>query len=406
MKSLIIKFIYKNLLYPPKVKFCSQTIYQSLLGCLHLWDFINKDIWHNRAKQLCDILIEIQQPDGGFDIGYDFNFGLFHRKGESTSPELVALWALVEYYKRFKYPPAEKAMHRAASWIKDNVIWSSDEKCYIPYAPYSTKEIIVYNGTSFAAGSLGIYLSFFPDNELEKIYHAMNSYLYSVMSETEDFPGSFWYYNDQDTEKIPDKNKTKIDYYHQMQQVEIHSAAYLALSDNSSIDLEQSPCLKIIKNATEHVLARQNKAGSIPYTNSSDPENPIVHTWGFCSCASGFLNAAKLIPKRKDIYINAAIKVYNWILNNSWNGNYFHPIISASGKGNDTNYYIRSDAWVFNSLAFAVKNNIDSDRYLEICEKTFTNMSKHNFSGIENHALCFRKKVVFNLLSRLSKIKY
>nr|WP_315161295.1 hypothetical protein [uncultured Flavobacterium sp.] len=393
MKKLILSLTNSILLKPVIVKHCSQTIYQALIGCLRLWDATQDDKWKKRAEKLCHIMIDIQRPDGGFDINYDFNFGMLHKKGESTAPELVSLLALVEYYKRFGGKDVEAASKRAAQWIKKHAIKIDDKKWAIPYSPYSTKEVMVYNGTSFAAGALGVYLSVFPDGELMHIYEGMNKYLYDVLSTDTDLPGKFWYYSDQSRSNLSYLQREKIDYYHQMQQVEMHVLSELELSAKYQID--------IIRMASEHVAHMQNKDSVIPYLNTFT----AIHLWGFCSCASGFILAAKLIKEKETEYKTKAVGILDWIVSNSWNGRYFYPIVAEDGQVVDGKFYVRSDAWVFNTLALAIKECVYSKKHIEICEVNYNKMESVGFSGIENHASNYRIRTVFKLIEIASRLK-
>lgn len=391
--KVITTILQSTFFKPSKVTYCSQTIYQVLMGCLRLWDITTDEKWKSRADELCDILLKIQKSDGGFDLGYDFNFGMLHKKGESTSPELIGLVALIEYYKRFEKVNVKQAAQKAALWIKNNSIRIDKDKWAIPYAPYSTNRVMVYNGTSFAVGALGIYLSVFPDKELENIYHGMNNYLYSTLSSLPDQPGSFWFYSDQSRNDLTEMQREKIDYYHQMQQVEMHVIAELNISSKKQID--------IIREATQHVAYKQNENGVIPYLNTITP----IHVWGFCSCASGFIYASKVLKEKQNEYINRAIKILEWLEEYSWNRNYFYAIVSEDGQIKDKRFYVRSDAWVFNTFALAVKEGINEVEYLDICDRSFLKMQSVNFSGIENHASNRRIRTVIKILQTASLVK-
>ena len=150
MKKILLK-IYRVLFPFPYVKYCSQTIYEVLLGCLRMYEATKESKWEKRCDKVVALLKHIQRPDGGFDIGYDFNFGMLHKKGDSTSPELVGLLALTEYARVFnKYDEIEPYAARAAEWIRKFARKKGENIFAIPYSPYNTKEIMVYNGTSFA----------------------------------------------------------------------------------------------------------------------------------------------------------------------------------------------------------------------------------------------------------------
>lgn len=148
----------RTLLRPPYIRHCSQTVYEALLGCCRMWEATHDSRWGDRSQRLLNILLRIQQPDGGFDIGYEFNFGRLHKKGQSTSPELVGLVALCEYAHLFEEKQAGQAAQRAAEWICKRALDMGDGKVAIAYSPYTINEVMVYNGTSFACGALGCYL--------------------------------------------------------------------------------------------------------------------------------------------------------------------------------------------------------------------------------------------------------
>lgn len=364
------------------------------MGCLRLFIITKNEIWQKRAEKLSLILIQIQSADGGFDIGYDFNFGKLHKKGESTSPELISLFALTEYYRLFGGNSIRDAIFKAVDWIKDHAILLSEKLWAIPYAPYSSKEVMVYNGTSFAVGALGNYLSIFQDSFAEEIYHGMNRYLYSVMSSQDGTPGMFWYYSQQDRSDLSDLQRNKIDYYHQMQQVEMHASAHLEKPDNLQY--------KLIKEATEHIAFIQKPSGIIPYYNNSGP----IHLWGFASCASGFIMAGKIIKNKESEYRQRAGLILDWISENSWNGDYFYPILTEQGQIIDERFFVRSDAWIFNAFALAINEGIQNKNYLKICEKSYLKMENVNFSGIENHATNFRIRFTNQILQRMAILKH
>ncbi len=393
MKNLIVKAFNEIFLRRPRVRYCSQTIYETLLGCLRLWDATSSERWKGRAEKICQILLKIQRPDGGFDIGYDFNFGRLHKKGDSTSPELIGLLALVEYHKRFGGDEVKQAAHRAADWIRGRAIRVSEDEWAIPYSPYNIQEVMVYNGTSFAAGALGVYLAQFPAVELQKIYEGMVRYLSRVMSRNSEMAGRFWFYSDQSRTDLDEKARAKIDYYHQMQQVEMHSLAQM---------LNPVPeQLELIRDAVDHVLVLQDEQGVIPYLNT-----PLdVALWGYCSCLSGFLLAARLFQDQGATYRAASKKVLKWICANAWNGSFFYATVTAAGVPSDQMYYVRSDAWVFNSLALAVVEGQAEDDVLAICDSAYQKMERCEFSGMESHASNLRVRFVRRSMVQFGKVK-
>ncbi len=248
MRELTRSIAHATVLRPPHIRHCSQTIYEAILGCLRMWDATAEDKWRERTDRLARILISIQRPDGGFDIGYEFNFGRLHKKGQSTSPELVGLVALSEYARLIDEKQTGPAAHRAAEWIRKRALHMGDGKIAIPYSPYTINEVMVYNGTSFACGALGCYLGQFGgDDELDRVYRGMVRYLNSVLTVDKDMPGRFWYYCDQSRNDWDDLKRSKIDYYHQMQQVEMHSLAQQVCPVEGQIN--------IIRDAVDQIAA-------------------------------------------------------------------------------------------------------------------------------------------------------
>lgn len=390
----MISKIKKILLAPPYVKHCSQTIYQALLGCIKMYESTSEHVWKDRAEKVKDILIKIQRPDGGFDIGYDFNFGRLHKKGESTSPELVGLIALCEYERVFGYDKqVRSSMDAAANWIATFSIDLSNGKYAIPYGPYSTKEVMVYNGTSFACAALGCYLgqTNSQNQNMIRIYKGMNMYLLDVMSYDPNRKGKFWYYSDQKREDLTPLAKNKIDYYHQMQQVEVHSLAqeYYPVEEQSDL----------IELAAEHVLDLQKEDGEVPYVNDKVYFNNLVHVWGYCSVMSGFIARYKI--SNSDKYLVAATKVKQWLFDNSWNGSYFYASLDpVSKKVSNELFMVRSDAWVFNSLSNYYNLLPDTD-LSSVLEMMFLKMGKCDFSGLENHSQNLRKKILIFLAKKI-----
>ncbi|MEW5804100.1 MAG: hypothetical protein AB1847_18550 [bacterium] len=389
-----LKYIAKQtILRSPYVRHCSQTVYQCLLGCLRFWQATSSQIWRDRADQLCHLLQDIQRRDGGFDIGYDFNFGLRHRKGQSTSPELVGLLALSEYGRLFPIESVLSAAEAATKWIQHFARPLGQEDWIIPYSPYTTSELMVYNGISFAVGGLGRYLGCIANTpDLYQIYHGMVTYMDKVMATDPSLPGRFWYYNDQSRCDLDETKRRKIDYYHQMQQVEMHSLAHQVCP----VSVQQ----RIIRDAADHIVALHERDGVVPYTNSPEFFQGNIHVWGLCSCSSGLLEAAMVIPERKEMYHRVAREIIDWIIKYSWNGRWFTPVLTPEGKPISNNYMIRSDAWVFNSLAAGIKH-LQLKQYEDIAEICFTRMIAAKFSGPETHALSWRVFVLTKIAKKV-----
>ena len=397
----MIQLIYKTIFVHPHVKYCSQTIYEALLGCIKMYEATNSSIWKKRADHILNILLKIQRPDGGFDIGYEFNFGMLHKKGDSTSPELVGLLAMSYYARVFNEKELVKPYaDKAVEWIKRFSVKLDEDTWAIPYSPYTTHEIMVYNGTSFACGALGYYLGVFEvdDSELNCIYAGMINYLESNLFSKKASDGRFWFYPDQRRTDISKDKLNKIDYYHQMQQVEMHSLAQQVS--------EKPQQLKIIHDCSNHIIEINKNNKVIPYTNSFDSFKGMIHVWGLCSVASGLIEASKLLPEKREKYIEVVKEVIDWLIKYSWNDNYFVPVLTKEGiPARFVEYMVRSDAWVLNSLATYYRDIEQDSAINDIIEKCYRKMENANFSGKESHASSRRKKYISKIVSWLIELK-
>jgi hypothetical protein len=264
----------------------------------------------------------------------------------------------------------------------------------IPYSPYSTLEIVVYNGTSFATGALGAYLGQYTDEAARRIYEGFIKYLNKVMWKQKDYSGRFWYYCDPKLPNLTAWRRGLIDHYHQMQQVEMHAIAQQA----SPVGIQKG----IIEDATDYIVEHNTRASIVPYYNKG-LENEI-HLWGLCSVASGLLEAAMIIPEKTPEYQRIASSVVDWMVRCGWNGEFFEDIVRPNGDRIPGRVYmVRSDAWVFNTLAAYRKHTGDAT-YDAIIEKCYCRMEQADFSGPETHAFSLRRmyvRVCFDMLAKL-----
>lgn len=397
MRSFARQIASRTLLAPPWVRHCSQTIYEALLGCCRLWEATGDAQWSGRAGRLVALLKSIQRPDGGFDIGYDFNFGCMHKRGQSTSPELVGLVAYCEYARLWGPESVSDPARRAAVWICERALDLGNGKVAIPYSPDSISEVMVYNGTSFACGALGCYVGTFGrDDGIERLYVGMVRYLDSVLVSTPEMPGRVWPYNDQSRDDLNPLLRGKIDYYHQMQQVEMH-----ALAEQSRPAEYQRT---LIRDTADHIVAVHDRHPVIPYTNNRRFFNDQVHLWGLASVTPGMLEAAVVIPERRETYHRVAREVLEWILRHAWNGSHFDAIVEADGrKVEPRQYMVRSDAWVFNAVAAAAKHLGDGP-WMGVLEPCYMKMASVDFSGPESHASNTRTRAVHAAIRKLRTV--
>lgn len=386
----IKKIVKSVLLNPPFVKHSSQTLYQALLGCLKLYEATGTEYWKGESQHVCSLLLEAQRPDGGFDIAYDFNFGQLHKKGDSTSPEMVGLVAFNEYRRVFGgTQEIDAAIKNAKSWVVNKFV-EKGEKKYLPYSPYNTDEQMVYNGSSFAIGGLGSSVSL---NESEqKVYTDVVGYLSSVVSEVGGFKGKVFYYYDQDRSDLDSNMKSKIDLYHQAQQIEMHVYA-----NNSNPDEHQ---LVMIKSLIEFLYDFYLQKGMITYTFDNKYFGGHIHVWGFSSLIPAFLMCAELFPECADKYKKVAKEAIDWLLKYSLKKDMFLPILDVSGTPVYDTYMVRSDAWVFNAISSSIGITDKKEDIIITLEGVYKRMKACDFSGKESHASNVRTRIISKFLSR------
>lgn len=378
---MLISHIKKFLLSPVYVRHCSQTIYQALLGCLRMLESEGANAcWRIRAEKLVKILISIQRPDGGFDIGYEFNYGYVHKRGQSTSPELVALVALVRYCRSVGSSESlNDSIEKAAQWIsRHSMLDNVEEKASIPYCPEASSSVVNYNAVSFATAALAYYLNYQERNEpsLMKVYEGFINYLNNAMSPSH-ISGRYWHYSDQADRCLSQRQRSKIDYYHMMQQVEMHSMAQCEISNDTQ--------LRMIEDACDHIVHIQREQGVVPYVPDASFFQGNIHVWGYVSVASGLLESSRLLPRKAENYRECARQVLQWVCEHAWNGSYFYPVLDRKGRFVSSEYMVRSDAWVFNALCCG-QRVLGQGVWTSLIEPTFASMERADFSGKEAHA--------------------
>lgn len=395
---MLKKAVKKSILRPQYIRHCPSTLYQALLGCLQMWEATHALIWRERAEHVAKLLVGVQNPDGGFDMGYAFDFGKFHRKGQSQSALQIALVAFAQFSKVFGAEPVRESARRAVEWIRRNALRLPGDKYAIAYSPDTVNEVRVYNGVSIACGALGCYLGYIePDTELMRMHHGMIAYLNSIMSKDQELPGRFWYYHEQSCEDLDDMRRYKVDYYHQMIQVWFHALAEQAC-----------PCetqRRIICDAADHIVAIHEVHGIIPYCNRPLFFKGLIHLWGLAAVVPGMLEAALVIPSRKSRYHNTARFVIDWIIKYGWNGNYFDSVLNRDGTcAENGQYMVRSDAWVFGALASATKH-WGSGPWTSIAEMCYSNILAVDFSGPESHAQTWYAKACSKALAFVRRLR-
>lgn len=387
LKNAVLKFVNK----PSDGILSSQTLYESVFYLLAL----NTDE-KDKIDRVIHKIIETQLPDGGFDIGYDFQFGPGLSKSqlkEGTSPEILSLTALCMYCDKYgETVVVKEAIELAVKWILDRVITVKDGYA-IPYAPDTFKGIHITNATSFCISALAYAIPYLEGDVKVGASNVLNG-MYKFMLSQLEIKGKtgYWPYFYQDAQgHEASLINDKIDNYHIAQQLYHHC---LAQKRSPSTDN-----LQIIHYVSSYLIDLINDEGYIPYTFSQNRVSDKVHLWGFASLIPAFVECYLLTANLK--FKENAVKVSDYIMKYSSSGEYFAPIILNSTKEKfDSHFYPRSDAWVLHALAELNKIDSFTSDAKNVCRKSYAKIEKQDYSGLENHVVTFRMKV-FSKIVRL-----
>lgn len=352
----------------------SQTLYEALLTCINLGKVYPCMQYKQFAEEIARLIIESQLEDGGFDIGYNFQFGKSmekKHKRESTTPEILSLYALIAYYEMYRDDEVIFAIDKAVKWIVQNSIEMEKDIWAIPYAPCSYREIHITNATSFAVVALAYYVKVFQDDSYNPIVNGMLTYMRQELILKDDY--GYWNYFEKAL--LKDLGYNKIDNYHIAQQLYYHIkvSTFYHNKDNSFI----------VEKVSNYIGSLLKESIQVPYTIVLGKRSQDIHIWGYSS-----ILACECLLEEK----GKAEEIKNVILGQFWNGNHFSPIISQTGEILDNNYYPRSDAWVLQALSEYII--LEDDKIVkDILDKSMNRLRECSYCGLENHVVTMRKKI-------------
>lgn len=414
MKNKIIKYINS----PESNILSSQTMYESLMANIKMYDVLKDLNFKKEAIKIGHKLISYQNEDGGFDIGYNFIFGhniVKKLKKESTTPELVSLFSLIELSKILDLTQKDeihlneeiiKSCKKTIDWIEKHIV-NFDYGSAIPYAPLTTNNIHITNGVSFTIGALANYISHFePENsKLKNILLNMNKFMLENLEKSNS--GSYWPYFWQASPYINENpRKSKIDNFHIGQQLRYHAFSFKKYEDEYN--------KQIIESVTKYLLNEIEDDGTLSYVIVNGKHSGTINSWGYSSVIKGLIESSDLgYSDKKQINEKVSIMV-NVLIDRFWSGEHFYPIIEKkSFKKIDSNFYPRSDAWVAHSLSYVLKYN-KLEKFLEkekeeeivnIVSKVLLNISNCNYIGYENHTVTKKKLYFSAVINGLKKLK-
>lgn len=374
-----LKKIYSSFINTPlKNVLSSQTLYEALLSNLNMYKFSGEGKYLDESVRIGNFLVNIQLPNGGFDIGYNFYFGTNIKKNakvQATTPEVLSIYALTELYKYTNDDNIKRAIIKGINWIKNNIYIDEDGFQVISYAPQTIDNVHITNCISFCIGTIANYLAVFYDNSLNDIYHSMCKYMRKELCYL-DNDRAYWLYFEK---KYRGNGEiySKIDNYHIAQQLYYHSIAkkYVVDVDNDII----------VNSVGKYLQAELRKKVLLPYMIFLDTGKAIDNcdVWGYSSLL--------LVMFALEDMDNAN-RVKKVLTECCWQGDHFASSISPQYKVLDNNYYPRSDAWVLHALSESLLYVSDSSLKI-IVDAGLKRLSDCKYSGMECHALTWRKEL-------------
>lgn len=387
IKDIILKFINK----PVNNVRSSQTLYEVMFTLLNMNEIYKKQQYKTQIKELSDLIVKTQMSDGGFDIGYNFAFGINMTKRsekESTTPEVLAIYALIKYYDLYKDDTVINSIEKGIKWILNNSYKYLDKYWVIPYAPNSYKEIHITNAISFSVSTLAYYMYIFKENTNPRIQEICDGMLLYMRDELiVNNNKGYWNYFEKKLIK-KDDYYIKIDNYHIAQQLYYHMQIqkYYRNSDNDEI-------VKLVSNYLKDKI-KENVA--VPYIETKEKKTKDIHTWGYVAillCALEWKNSK---------YIN---NIISFMKENIIGKDHFFPIVKENGEVIDEEYYPRSDAWVLHSFSEYLLYNKNDIKIKRIIDIGLELQKKNQYFGKENHVYTRRKKFFSKCVNTIKKFR-
>ena len=390
MTELSIRRRLRDLLIWPQVEVkCSQTLYETVLGCLDLHQLTNDNVWKERAVSCAHRLCKSQNEDGGFNIGFNFVFGrgLMKRKwDDSTTPELLSVYSLLRVRDELQVKAFNENIKLGLNWLIRNSYKLSDgERWAIPYCPGTVFDPHITNSVSFALPALAASGTAENESVRREIFDGYLNFLLGELETDSEIKGAaYWRYFYRGGANFRyEAQQGKIDNYHMAQQLHYQCVVQAIEPDDRA--------MKIIRQVGEYLLGIRNDHGIFEYCNQPEFSPSDVQVWGFSSVIQGLVSAGFILEDER--YLVAARTFSEWLLENCWNGEYFFPVLDVNGRVLEREWYPRTNAWVFHSLSYFMLKLGRDERILAILEKVYTKLEVGNFQGRERNT--WSKRLLF-----------
>lgn len=356
----------------------SQTLYEALLATLNILEATKEECWEKNADYIAKMIVKSQLPDGGFDIGYNFRFGKNLKKTtriQATTPECLSIFALIEYYKISKNPAVKTCIEKGMLWIEKHAYVDKDGYWVIPYAPDTLKDVHITNAISFCIGTIANYTITFKDDRYLEMYSSMCDYMVSQLTVIEN--AGYWDYFEKAL-SVKGNFYSRVDNYHIAQQLYYHMRANELIYNDAN--------QQIIEKVSNYLSTYLKKNIIVPYICINGEVSPTadIDMWGYC---------ALLMCTTKCNDMETSKRIVEVILENSWNGEYFAPVLNSKLEVIDSRFYPRSDAWVVHALSEYYI--IDRNPVIgEVIRASLNKLRSCDYKGTENHALTLKKEIL------------
>ena len=371
LRSLLKTLVNETIGRPPYVKYCSQTLHQTLFAATLLKE-------EKVEKASFDRLCDKQLPSGGFDIGYEFDFGFLHKKGMPVTPELLSMCALAR--ASGSEEKKQKASDGVRNWITSNLVRGEQGGAYLPYCPAASTRLVVCNALSFAIAG-GAALSSVDEATIESLVHRLH-WEYEQSGRTANYYASDYI----KTARYPEK----LDFYHLAQQIFCHKFA---------LQYVKLPALEAITDLmVAELLTELTNNGLRSIVSGMPVDSGKIRTWALASIVQALCRLSHTDFDRFGVKTPVLITDMADLLLRSVRGGKCSAVIDLSGGAVDQRYFVRTAAWVAHGLALAGYNEsvkaADKQRYLQAASGLVSEIAKNDFSGPENHAFPLRMRLL------------
>lgn len=376
MLNLLKRFFW---FYPRVDVQSSQTFYQTVFALNYLENDLT-DVNINIKNKLLHLILDKQNVDGGFDIGFNFLFGTKKLKpydNSSTTPETLSVLALYYLLNDNNKELIFNSFTKHLNWIQNNVVGKQKQR--IAYCPsYSTIPHIT-NSTTFAFLTTGIF------KKLGLIKHEPN-FRFSLKDDLifdSSKNSGFYYYFLQDSKlNINEKQINKVDNYHLAQQGWCHLIRFKLLGEIEDLDLSKLILEFFVLNGAENRILNYCK------DKNHTPNN--VPLWGAMSLVQ-FASEFYLITNDKRA-LNI-IKTYtNFVLKHQKPNGQYPAVVSQDGTIIDNSQFIRGDAWICHGFAAAFFVTKDK-KLLDASRAIIVNLINNDYKGNEPNRWSRRKLI-------------